>query len=59
MNTMQCNDFLYLHCAYERGKREREVNENNKTMQTMQARRNVFCEKVAAKNTEVAAKVIY
>ena len=43
-----------------REERERErVNENNKTMQTMQSRRNVFCEKVAAKNTEVAAKVIH
>jgi len=28
MNTMQCNDFLYLHCAYERERereREREI----------------------------------
>lgn len=55
---------FYIYIVHMRGeeRREREreiVNENNKTMQQTQTRRNVFCEKVAAKNTEVAAKVIH
>jgi hypothetical protein len=58
MNTMQGN-FIFALCIWERERERERGNENNKTMQQTQTRRNGFCEKVAAKNAEVAAKVIH